>query len=150
MLAGTTLKRACSPPTCSSERDKARARSVAEEAARAKAVAKAAAEASARIARAKAALAAEAVRKQMARARDLRLNGRFAEAEAIYRVALRARPRDADSWVGLGLVLAFQSRHLEARSAFDRALTVDSRSLDAKLGLARVDLCAERSRREQR
>lgn len=125
------------------ERDKARARSAADEAARAKVAGKAAAEASARIARAKAALAAEAVRKQMAHARDLRLNGRFAEAEAIYRGALRARPRDADSWVGLGLVLAFQSRHPEARAAFDRALTVDSRSLDAKLGLARVDLYTE-------
>lgn len=83
---------------------------------------------------------AETKRRRLDEARAWRLRGSFAEAERIYRTALRSEPRNADVLVELGLTLAFQGRHAEARDAFAKALAADPASSDARLGLARVDL----------
>jgi YaiO family outer membrane protein len=82
----------------------------------------------------------------MAGAQSLRRRGRFAEAEAAYRRALRRAPSDAGILVAIGLVQAFQGerRFADARASFERALALDPDSLDARLGLARIDLYADK------
>jgi YaiO family outer membrane protein len=71
------------------------------------------------------------------RARKLREQGRFPEAEALYREALALSPGNADVLVALGLVAGFQQKFDEAE-AFFRAAPPDY--LDARLGLVRVAL----------
>lgn len=77
----------------------------------------------------------------LAQAQMFRRRSQFPEAEAAYRRAQRSAPRDADILVNLGLMQAFQGqpRFDDARASFTSALVLDPRSLDAKLGLARVD-----------
>ncbi|MCF1502437.1 tetratricopeptide repeat protein [Afifella sp. H1R] len=82
-----------------------------------------------------AALVAEATR--------LRLEGRFAPAEARYRQALSLAPDDADTLVALGLVTASQDKLAEARDFFGRALRLAPSYTDARLGLARLALRAD-------
>ncbi|HEY8566903.1 MAG TPA: tetratricopeptide repeat protein [Beijerinckiaceae bacterium] len=68
--------------------------------------------------------------------------GRFRAAEDAYRGVLARFPKDADRWVDLGIVRAFQgpTRFADARTALSRALALSPDHLDASLGLARVDL----------
>lgn len=83
-------------------------------------------------------------RRKLGRARLLRKALRFSEAEALYRDVLKRRPRDVDVLVAAGLVTAFQgqARFADARRDFERALALAPSSLDATLGLARLDLYA--------
>ena len=75
-------------------------------------------------------------------AKALRRAGRFPAAEAIYRTLLRAHPRDADLLVSAGSMAAFQgkTRFADARRDFEMAESINPKSDDAILGLARVDL----------
>jgi YaiO family outer membrane protein len=72
------------------------------------------------------------------RARKLRDEGRFAEAEAVYREALALSPGNADVLVALGLVSGFQQNFSEAEGFFRAALERAPDYLDARLGLARL------------
>ncbi len=74
------------------------------------------------------------------RARKLREEGRFAEAETLYREALALSPGNADVLVALGLVARFQQDFDEAERFFQAALEKAPDYLDARLGLARVAL----------
>ncbi|MCV3238644.1 tetratricopeptide repeat protein [Mesorhizobium sp. ZC-5] len=74
------------------------------------------------------------------RARKLREEGRFAEAETLYREALALSPGNADVLVALGLVAGFQQDFDEAERFFQAALEKAPDYLDARLGLARVAL----------
>lgn len=74
------------------------------------------------------------------RARKLREEGRFAEAEALYREALALSPDDADVLVALGLVAGFQQDFDEAERFFRAALERAPNYLDARLGLVRLAL----------
>ena len=77
-----------------------------------------------------------------AEALALRRRGKFPEAEGVYKKLLAQYPRDVDVLVNLGLVQAFQGekRFDDARATFERALAIDPNSIDAKLGVVRVDL----------
>jgi tetratricopeptide (TPR) repeat protein len=74
------------------------------------------------------------------RARKLREEGRFAEAEALYREALALSPGNADILVALGLVAGFQQDFDEAERFFRAALERAPDYLDARLGLVRLAL----------
>ncbi len=74
------------------------------------------------------------------RARKLREEGRFAQAEALYREALELSPGNADVLVALGLVAGFQQDFDEAEGFFRAALEGAPDYLDARLGLARLAL----------
>lgn len=89
---------------------------------------------------ARAAAVAAARQRRIEQARAARRNGRFAEAERLFRAAVSEQPQAADPWVDLGLAIAFQGRFAEARAAFERALALAPGNLDAVLGLARIDL----------
>lgn len=73
-------------------------------------------------------------------ARKLREEGRFAEAEALYREALTLSPGNADVLVALGQVAGFQQKFSEAEAFFLAALESAPDYLDARLGLARQAL----------
>ena len=60
------------------------------------------------------------------------------EAEPVYQAALRYRPNDFDSLLGLGSVCANLNRLDEARSHLERALAVNPSSGPARLRLAIV------------
>ncbi|HEY8382393.1 MAG TPA: tetratricopeptide repeat protein [Microvirga sp.] len=89
---------------------------------------------------ARAAAVAAARQRRLDQARAARRNGRFAEAERLFRAAVSEQSQAADLWVDLGLAIAFQGRFAEARTAFERALALAPGNLDAVLGLARIDL----------
>ncbi|MDZ5453334.1 YaiO family outer membrane beta-barrel protein [Labrys sp. ZIDIC5] len=72
--------------------------------------------------------------------RKLRNAGRFAQAEQIYREALKRAPRNTDVLVALGLVAGFQQKFGEADRFFDEALRIKSSLLDARLGKVRLAL----------
>ncbi|MGN8114234.1 YaiO family outer membrane beta-barrel protein [Labrys sp. 22185] len=72
--------------------------------------------------------------------RKLRNAGRFAEAEQVYRDALRHAPRNTDVLVALGLVAGFQQKFEEAGHFFDAALRIRPSLLDARLGKVRLAL----------
>lgn len=74
------------------------------------------------------------------RARKLREEGRFAEAETLYREALALSPGNADVLVALGLVAGFQQDFDEAERFFQEALAKAPDYVDARLGLVRVAL----------
>lgn len=52
----------------------------------------------------------------------------FAGAERTHREWLRRHPRDVDSWLRFGAALARQSKWIEARDAFDQALSIDPKA----------------------
>lgn len=72
--------------------------------------------------------------------RRLRSAGHFAQAEQIYRAALRRAPRNTDVLVALGLVAGFQQKFDEADRFFDAALQIRPSLLDARLGKVRLAL----------
>lgn len=72
------------------------------------------------------------------RARKLRDESRFDEAEALYREALSLSPDNADILVALGLVAGFQQKFDEAGAFFRAALQRAPDYLDASLGLVRL------------
>lgn len=74
------------------------------------------------------------------RARKLREEGRFAEAEALYREALALSPGNSDVLVALGLVAGSQQNFDDAETFFRAALERAPDYLDARLGLARLAL----------
>ncbi|WP_448956347.1 YaiO family outer membrane beta-barrel protein [Labrys neptuniae] len=83
--------------------------------------------------------------------RKLRNAGQFAEAEQVYRRALKLAPRNTDVLVALGLTAGFQQRYDEAGRYFDTALRLRPSLLDARLGKVRLalwqgDLALARSR----
>jgi len=61
--------------------------------------------------------------------------GKPADAAEFYRSALRVKPADGRSWVGLGLALEAEGHPAEAKEAFRRALGTDSLSPELE-GLA--------------
>ncbi|RCW81533.1 tetratricopeptide repeat protein [Phyllobacterium bourgognense] len=73
-------------------------------------------------------------------ARKLRTEGRFAEAEALYREALNRDPRNVDVLVALGLVQGYQQKFDDARLSFEKALSFEPNSLDARIGLVRLSV----------
>ncbi|TDH38119.1 tetratricopeptide repeat protein [Pseudohoeflea suaedae] len=77
------------------------------------------------------------------RATALRLEGRFALAEAEYRRALAADPGNTDALVGLGLVLAVNGDPDEAQRLFLRTLDIAPSYIDARAGLLRLALARD-------
>jgi tetratricopeptide (TPR) repeat protein len=71
-------------------------------------------------------------------AKHLYLQGRLAEAERLFREALRQSPNEASALEGLGVLVFQQGRTSEAASLFTQALAVerDSARLHANLGEA--------------
>lgn len=76
----------------------------------------------------------------LGRARKLRDEGRFPEAEALYREALALSPGNADILVALGLVAGYQQKFDEAEAFFRATLERAPDYLDARLGLVRLAL----------
>src|SRR5262249_55574576 len=73
-------------------------------------------------------------------AEQLGRDRRYDESEAEYRAYLRRNPRDAAAMAGLGRT-ALQAGDVEgAARAFESALEVDPRQLDALKELARLDI----------
>ncbi|MEW6321633.1 MAG: tetratricopeptide repeat protein [Acidobacteriota bacterium] len=56
--------------------------------------------------------------------RALAQEGRFAEAETIFRQALKAKPRQLDCLIALGVALDMQGQYAEARTQFEAAAQV--------------------------
>lgn len=67
-------------------------------------------------------------------------DGDWPAALAIYRQAARAEPTAVGPRLGLGEALLGLGDHLGAEAAFEAALEIDPRDVDALLGLARVRL----------
>ncbi|WP_315927841.1 YaiO family outer membrane beta-barrel protein [Mesorhizobium sp. SP-1A] len=74
----------------------------------------------------------------MDQGRKLRASGRLAEAEAVYRKALRLAPRDTDALVALGLTEGSQQKFEEAGRSFDAVLAIHPGLMDARLGKVRL------------
>jgi YaiO family outer membrane protein len=74
----------------------------------------------------------------LANARAARLAGDYAQAQSHAEAVLAAEPRNADAWVELGLTHAAAGAPDEARSAFERALSIAPNYDDARIGLARL------------
>jgi YaiO family outer membrane protein len=71
-------------------------------------------------------------------ARRLRAANNLAEAERIYRKALKLSPRNTDLLVSLGFVVGAQQRFSEADQLFDQALAMQPGLLDARIGKVRL------------
>jgi tetratricopeptide (TPR) repeat protein len=67
-----------------------------------------------------------------------------AQAEAEFRRALELDPKFAPALAYLGFLAADNQKLQEAEDAYRRALAIDSRSAEAQLGMARLDLQAGR------
>jgi tetratricopeptide (TPR) repeat protein len=67
------------------------------------------------------------------------------EAEVEFRRALKLNPRMAAAVAYLGFIALEQDRPAEAEAAFGKALALDSRSPEARLGLARLHIRAGRN-----
>ena len=76
----------------------------------------------------------------LGQARKMREQGRFAEAESLYRDALKLSPGNSDVLVALGLVAGFQQKFDEAERFFRDALERAPNYVDARLGLVRLSL----------
>lgn len=63
-----------------------------------------------------------------------------AEVERQLRAAVRAAPQFAEAWSVLGMVCQNQKKGDEARDAYERAISLDPKSLPAYLMLTRLDL----------
>ena len=63
--------------------------------------------------------------------------GRTAEAREAFQAQLHANERDADAWLGAGLVALRQDRLIDARAFFAQALELAPGYADAGVGLAR-------------
>lgn len=63
--------------------------------------------------------------------------GRTVEAREAFQASLRSNDKDADAWLGAGLVALRQERLLDARAFFTRALELAPGYADAGVGLAR-------------
>ena len=63
--------------------------------------------------------------------------GKTAEAREAFQASLRSNEKDADAWLGAGLVALRQERLLDARAFFSRALELAPGYADAGVGLAR-------------
>jgi hypothetical protein len=66
--------------------------------------------------------------------------GKVAEARAAFQVQLQANEKDADAWLGAGLVALRQDRLAEAWVFFSRSLKLAPGYADAEVGLARCQL----------
>ena len=71
----------------------------------------------------------------------LHVSGRYGEAEAAYRAALRLQADDAEAWSNLGLALQAQRRLAEAEACQQQALRIDPAYPEAhnNLGLAQYE-----------
>ena len=63
--------------------------------------------------------------------------GRTTEAREAFQANLRANEKDADAWLGAGLVALRQERLIDARAFFSRVLELAPDYADAGVGLAR-------------
>ena len=66
-----------------------------------------------------------AIQSPFDRARRLQEEGRYAEAESLYRSVLKAQPDSIPALTNLGVVLARQGKHAEAVTSYQRALKLD-------------------------
>jgi tetratricopeptide (TPR) repeat protein len=64
--------------------------------------------------------------------------GRFAQAERVYREALRECEADPTLWFNLGVLLEDTERHEEAVETYQQAVTMDPDLADAHFNLARL------------
>jgi tetratricopeptide (TPR) repeat protein len=64
--------------------------------------------------------------------------GRFAQAERVYREALRECEADPTLWFNLGVLLEDTARHDEAVEMYQQAVTMDPDLADAHFNLARL------------
>src|SRR3989442_11600579 len=69
-------------------------------------------------------------------ARKLQNEGRYSEAEQLYRAVLKAQPKSVPAWTNLGVVLSRQGKHAEAVSAYKKVLQLDPSLHPVKLNLA--------------
>jgi len=74
----------------------------------------------------------------MAQGRKRRDAGKLAEAERIYRAALRLAPKNTDVLVALGLIAGSERKFDEAGGFFRAALVIAPGLLDARLGQVRL------------
>lgn len=71
--------------------------------------------------------------------------GKVVEAHAAFQAQLRSNEKDADAWLGAGLVALRQDRLADARAFFSRSLELAPGYADAGVGLARCLLKEGRS-----
>jgi tetratricopeptide (TPR) repeat protein len=60
-------------------------------------------------------------------------SGKIDEAEILFQRVLEVRPDSIDATLGMARIAAIRNRHADAEPLIDRALQIDSRSLDAML-----------------
>jgi YaiO family outer membrane protein len=68
----------------------------------------------------------------------LKAEGRFSEAEAVFRELTQTAPSDADAAAQLATVVGWQGRHAEAETLWARAVQLRPDDADLRTGLARV------------
>ncbi len=78
------------------------------------------------------------VRKELIRADDLMLEGKYSEAADIYKAVLNTNSKDADAIAGLGMALGRQFKLDAADEQFDKLLKVDPNNPVAHCGKAMV------------
>ena len=61
--------------------------------------------------------------------------GRYAEAEKLYRVVLKAQPKSVPALTNLGVVLARQGKYSEAVTAYRKVLRLDPDLLPVRMNL---------------
>ncbi|MEO6487857.1 MAG: YaiO family outer membrane beta-barrel protein [Thermoanaerobaculia bacterium] len=90
------------------------------------------------------AIGAEAKEDPVANARDLAVAGQRVTALRILQMQLRQNPGDHDARTLYGTVLSWEGRFDEARQELRSVLNDDTRNLDARLALVRVELWSGR------